>query len=103
LSNREELSDLHDNPPKEVYLDAKEVIEALQVKDSENILLTIAWVTNERVRLFQIFPEVTFWDTQQKTNRERRPRFLGCRKDSEIRCLTYLWALMPSECCWVFD
>jgi hypothetical protein len=96
-------SDLPDNPPEAVYMDAKEVREALLVDDSENILLAIAWVTNEGVRLFRLFPEVTFWDTQQKTNRERRPCFLGCGKDSENRCFTYLWAFMPSECRWVFD
>jgi hypothetical protein len=50
------------------------VREALLVDDSENILLAIAWVTNKGVRLFRLFPEVTFWDTQQKTNRERRAR-----------------------------
>jgi hypothetical protein len=96
-------SDLPDNPPEAVYMNAKEVREALLVDYSENILLAIAWVTNEGVGLFRLFPEVTFWDTQQKTNRERRPCFLGCGKDSENRCFTYLWAFMPSECRWVLD
>ncbi len=99
----EETSDLHDNPPKEVLLEAKEVREALRVDDSENILLAIPWVTNESVRLFRLFPEVTFFDTQQKTNRERRLCFLGCGKDSENRVFTYFWAFMPSECRWMFD
>jgi hypothetical protein len=90
--------DLPDNLPAAVYMDAKEVREALLVDDSENILLAIAWVTNEGVRLFRLFPKVTFWDTQQMTNQERRPCFLGCDKDSEKRCFTYLWAFMPSEC-----
>jgi hypothetical protein len=96
-------SDLPDNPPVAVYMDAKEVREALLVDNSENILLAIAWITNKDMRLFHLFPEVTFWDTQQKTNRERRPCFLGCGKDSENRCFTYLRAFMPSECRWVFD
>jgi hypothetical protein len=91
-------SDLPDNPPEAVYMDAKEVREALLVDDSENILLAIAWVTNKGVRLFRLFPKVTFWDTQQKANRERRPCFLGCSDDSENRIFTYLWAFMPSEC-----
>ncbi len=94
----EVLSDLPDNLPEAVYMDAKEVREALLVDNSEDILLAIAWVTNEGVRLFRLFPEVTFWDTQEKTNGERRPCFLGCGKDSENRCFTYLWAFMPSEC-----
>jgi hypothetical protein len=79
------------------YLDAKEVTDALRVDHSENILLSIAWVTNKGVRFFRLFPELTFWDTQQKTNRERRPCFLGCVKDSENRCFIYLRALMPSN------
>jgi hypothetical protein len=43
----EVLSDLPDNLPEAVYMDAKEVREALLVDDLKNILLAIAWVMNE--------------------------------------------------------
>jgi hypothetical protein len=100
---KEETSDLHDNPPTELHLDAKEVRDTLlRVDDSENILLAITWVTSKSVRLFRLFLEVTFWDTQQKRNRERWSCFLGGGKDSENHAFTYLWAFMPIECCWVF-
>jgi hypothetical protein len=48
-------SDLPDNPPEAVYMDAKEVKEALLVDDSENILLAIAWITKKRYALVSSF------------------------------------------------
>jgi hypothetical protein len=43
----------------------------------------VAFVCDDERRLFECFPEVTFWDTALKTNREKRPLFLACGKDSE--------------------
>jgi hypothetical protein len=84
-----------------IFLDAMETREALQVKDSDQIHLAVAWVCDEEKRLFMLFPEVTFWDTTQKTNREKRPIFLAAGKDSWNKKFTYLRAFMPSECTWL--
>jgi hypothetical protein len=86
-----------------IFLDALDVREALRVEDGERVLLAVAWVCDAECRLFRLFPEVTFWDSAQKTNREKRPLFLACAKDSENRSFTYLRAFMPSECQWVFE
>jgi hypothetical protein len=86
-----------------IFLDARETREALRVKNSDQILLAVAWVCDEEKRLFMLFPEVTFWDTAQKTNREKRPIFLAAGKDSRNKTFTYLRAFMPSECTWVFN
>jgi hypothetical protein len=59
-----------------IFLDALEVREALRVEDGERVLLAVAWVCDDERRLFHLFPEVTFWDSAQKTNREKRPLFL---------------------------
>jgi hypothetical protein len=67
------------------------------------VLLAVAFVCDDECRLFECFPEMTFWDTALKTNHEKRPLFLACGKDSENQIFTYLHALMPSECLWVFD
>jgi hypothetical protein len=88
---------------EEVFLTVKETREALQVKDSEQVLLAVAFVCDDKCRRFECFPEVTFWDKALKTNREKHPLFLACGKDSENQTFTYLCAFMPSECLWVFD
>jgi hypothetical protein len=75
----------------------------LKVDDGERVLLAVAWVSEDERRLFELFPEVTFWDSAQKTNCEKRPLFLACGKDSENHTFTYLRAFMPSECQWVFE
>lgn len=49
-----------------------------------------------------LFPEVSFMDTQLKTNNEKRPLFLACGKDSEQKSFTYLRSFLLSECRWVF-
>jgi hypothetical protein len=59
------------------------VQEALRVNDEDQIILAVAWVCDDEHCLFQLFPEVNFWDTAQKTNREKRPLFLAWAKDSE--------------------
>jgi hypothetical protein len=45
---------------EDVFLTAKEAWEALQVKDSEQVLFTVAFVCDNKCRLFEYFPEVTF-------------------------------------------
>jgi hypothetical protein len=61
-----------------IWLDAAKTREAMKLTDSGQVLLAVAWVSDADRRLFHLFPEVTFWDTAQKTNREKRPLFLAC-------------------------
>ncbi len=53
-----------------IWQDAAKAREAMKLADSEQVLLAVAWVSDAERHLFQLFPEVTFWDTAQKTNRE---------------------------------
>jgi hypothetical protein len=73
--------------------------------DSDQVLLLFAWVSDAEQHLFQLFPEVKFWDTAQKTNREKGPLSLACGKEANNSSFTYLWwAFMPpSKCMWVFN
>jgi hypothetical protein len=86
-----------------VFLSAKETREALMVKDSKQLLLDVAFVCDDEQRIFECFPEVTFWDTALKTNREKRLLFLPCGKNSENKTFRYLGPFMPNKCRWVFD
>jgi hypothetical protein len=56
-------------PDDDIWLDAQETREAMKLTDFEQVLLAVAWVSEAEHRLFQLFPEVTFWDTAQKTKR----------------------------------
>jgi hypothetical protein len=49
-------------------------------------------VSDAKQHLFQLFPEVTFWDTAQKTNRKKRPLFLACEKDGNNSSFTGIYA-----------
>jgi hypothetical protein len=98
-----QLTGIEDSKQDSIFLDALEVPEALKVDDGEQVLCAVAWVSGDERRLFQFFPEVTFWDSAQKTNCVKRPLFLACGKDSENHTFMYLRAFMPSECQWVFE
>jgi hypothetical protein len=74
----------------------------MKVRDLEQVLLAVGWVSDVEQCLFQLFPEVTFWDTAQKKNSEKQPLFLVCGKDGKNSSFTYLPAFMPSESMWVF-
>jgi hypothetical protein len=67
------------------------------------VLLAVAFVCDDERRLWECFPEVTFWDTALKTDREKCLLFPACGKYSENQTFTYLCSFMPSECHWVFD
>ena len=49
------------------------------------------------------FLEVCFSDTTMGTNAKKRPLFILAGKDSGNKSFTALWALMPSQCMWVFQ
>jgi hypothetical protein len=74
------LTGIEDSKQNSIFLDALEVRDALKVDDGERVLLAVAWVSDNKRRLFELFPEVTFWDSAQKTNCEKRPLFLACGK-----------------------
>jgi hypothetical protein len=80
-----------------IWLDAAETREVMKVTYLEQVLLTVAWVSDAERCLFQLSPKVTFWDTAQKTNCEKRHLFLACGKDRKNSSFNYLPAFMPSE------
>ena len=74
----------------------KNVVKALQLGNGD-VLLAIAWVTEEGRQYHQMFPRVMGIDVKYGTNNERRPllRFVG--RTGNNRNFTIMNCYMPSE------
>ena len=75
---------------------------ALRIGISQKMLIACAWVLPHEIHKFTLFPECLFGDVTAGTNKERRPFFHLCGKDSNNKSFTVLRAWLPSECSWVF-
>ena len=74
----------------------KNVVQALQLEGGE-VLLAVAWVTEESRLYHQMFPRVLGLDVKYGTNNERRPllRFVGRTGGNGIYSVMNCY--MPSE------
>ena len=74
----------------------KNVVKALQLGSGE-VLLAVAWVTEEGRMYHEMFPGVLGLDVKYGTNNERRPllRFVG--RTGNNRNMTVMNCYMPSE------
>lgn len=84
-------------------LDAEERRKAMQLSDSQTMLLAVVWATDEGIRLINLYPEVSFADTAHGTNNEQRPLFKYCAKDCNNQDFTAVDAFLPTTSTWVFD
>lgn len=81
---------------------ASKVRESLHIRGSGQILLGVAWTTDEMQRLYSLFPEFMCSDVTHKSNQEKRPLLLVCGKDSSNRSFAHTSAFLPSEAKWSF-
>jgi hypothetical protein len=75
---------------------------ATTLDDSEEILLFVAWGSEEYLRHITIFLVVLSIDTTYGTNRERRLLVVLADTDHNRKNFTAMRAFIPSECEWVF-
>ena len=73
----------------------------LKVTAIDCILLAVAWTDDESRLKFDLFPELLYWDTVAKTNREGRNLSMWCLLDSNWNSATAAWILLPSEQLWI--
>jgi hypothetical protein len=78
------------------------VKSAMQVDDSDAMLLVVAWGSDEDLRYITMFPEVLSINTTYGTNRERRPLLVFSGTENTRKNFTALCAFLPSDCEWVF-
>ena len=74
----------------------KNVVKALKLGNGE-VLLAVAWVTEESRLYHQMFPRVLGLDVKYGTNNERRPLLRVIGKTGNNRNYTVLNCFMPSE------
>ena len=77
--------------------------DRLQYSKTGEILLAIAWCSDESRRKFDMYPEIIGADDTEETNSEERPLFTLCGKDGNNQIFTILNCFMPSRSRWVFS
>lgn len=95
----------------------KSVSSAAQDKSSKNkrdapknlhlkngqILLALAWTTDEGRRKFDMYPEFISGDATEDTNSEERPFYTLLGKDNMNQSFAHTWCFMPSNATWMYS
>jgi hypothetical protein len=76
--------------------------EAMTLDDGKTVLLFVAWVTYDDLKVTTMFPEVISFDTTYGTNVERRPLCVGAGTCNNRVNSTVFRAFVPSEWEWVW-
>jgi hypothetical protein len=82
---------------------ANKIFESLLVSDSSEVLLAVAWVTDDGRQLHTLFPEWCAGDVVMKTNSEKRPCMRLAGKTSSNETFSSFNSFIPSQARWTFD
>ena len=74
----------------------------IQVQDSQEMLVGIAWTTPTEKKFFYLYPEVLFVDVIKGTNNEKRPLLTITGKTPQGKMFFILRSFLPNERAWVF-
>jgi MULE transposase domain len=87
---------------KEIF--CKAVLNALKLPCNNQLLLCVAWVTDQQVNFLQKYPEVISIDTTFGTNAEKRPlaRATALHADGR-KTIPFFNCFMSSESSWQWD
>ena len=81
---------------------AASVRRSLKVGDGNEILLAVAWITDQERRLVTLYPEVLASDVTEQTNKEKRSLLVVAGLTANMESFTVCRALLPSCARWVF-
>ena len=70
---------------------------SLYLKDSNTLLLYVAWITNNELLYTIKYPESLMCDTTMDTNKEERPLLIVAGSDNHRRNFSSLKAFSPSQ------
>ena len=79
----------------------REVPANLQLKNGQ-VLLALAWTTDEGKRKFDMYPEFISGDATEDTNSEERPFYTLLGKDNMNKSFAHTWCYMPSDSRWAY-
>jgi MULE transposase domain len=82
---------------------ANSIRQSLQLNDNAEILLGVAWTSDEERRRFSMHPEVLAVDVTEQTNKEKRPVVLVASLTPDNETCTLVKGILPSNRKWVFD
>ncbi len=71
--------------------------------ETAQLLLAVAWTTDNQRRKFDMFPEFTSCDDTEGTNSEQRSLYTLLGKDQNEKVFPIAWAFMPSKSQWAYD
>jgi hypothetical protein len=71
----------------------------MTLDDGKKLLLFVAWITDDDLKLTKKFPEVISFDTTYGTNAERRPPCVGAGTCNNRMNFPVFRAFVPS-CLW---
>ena len=78
--------------------DTHEILSYLQLSSGKDTrLLIFFWLTDEELRLVQMFPECFAFDVTSQTNKEKQDLFTGTGKTGDNKCFTACRAFTPSQ------
>ena len=80
----------------------RDIPNNLHLKNGQ-VLLALAWTTDDSRRKFDMFPEIVFGDATEETNSEERPLYTLCGKDNMNKSFAHTWCLLPSNARWAYS
>jgi hypothetical protein len=101
-----EIDEFHDDldDPNDSPLNwAATFWDRLQYSKTGEILIAIAWCSDESRRKFDMYPEIIGADDTEETYSEERPLFTLYGNDGNNQIFTILNCFMPSRNKWVFS
>ena len=94
---------LPEREQKEVLQFCLENRDILELEHYQQLMLAVAWISKEELRLMYLYPEVLFMDVTSDTNKEKRPLFTVTGRTAQGKMFTILRAFMPNEKSWIFN
>ena len=71
--------------------------------ETGQLMLAVAFTSDNQRRKFDMFPEFTSGDDTEGTNSEKRPLYTLLGKDQNEKVYPIAWAFMPSKSQWAYD
>ena len=71
--------------------------------ETGELMLAVAFTSDNQRRKFDIFPEFVTGDDTEGTNSEKRPLYTLLGKDQNEKVFPVAWAFMPSKSQWAYD
>jgi hypothetical protein len=61
----------------QVNMNIKEIRDSMCLNETQQVLLSFAWISAEEKRVLTKFPKLIFLDVTEKTNKEKRSMFIA--------------------------